>query len=80
MGARPAPGRGGGRGGGGGPAPLLISGLEWDVPDPAGVEQLRAQARAALGEAAAAAAWAEGQAMSLEQAVAEALADVPNAA
>ena len=65
---------------GAGPPPLLISGLEWDVPDPAGVEQLRAQARAALGEAAAAAAWAEGQAMPLEQVVAEALADVPNAA
>ena len=38
------------------------------------------RARAALGEAGYAAAWAQGQAMSLEQAVAYALADAPDAA
>jgi predicted ATPase/class 3 adenylate cyclase len=39
-----------------------------------------APARAALGAAGAAAAWTEGQALSLEQAVADALADAPDPA
>ena len=38
-------------------------------------ERTVAEGRAALGEAAFAAAWAEGRAMSLEQAVAYALSD-----
>jgi hypothetical protein len=42
-------------------------------------EAALAGARAALGEAAFAAAWAEGQAMTLEEAVAEALAEDMNA-
>jgi predicted ATPase/class 3 adenylate cyclase len=40
-------------------------------------EQARTATRAALGEAVFAAAWAEGEALTLEEAVAEALADEP---
>jgi hypothetical protein len=50
------------------------------LPGLAGVEQVRAQARAALGEPASAAAWAAGEAMTLEQAVVDALADAPDTA
>jgi hypothetical protein len=46
-------------------APWFVERYEQDV----------AAARAARGEAAFAAAWAEGQAMTLEQAVADALGD-----
>jgi hypothetical protein len=53
--------------------------LVYGLPDPAGVEPVRAQARSALGDPAFAAAWAEGQELSLEQAVAYALEDAPEA-
>jgi hypothetical protein len=52
---------------------LTLGGL----PDLAGAAQVRAQAWPALGGRAFAAAWAEGQALSLEQAVASALEDAP---
>jgi non-specific serine/threonine protein kinase len=58
------------------PSPL-VEVLEWGLPDPAGVAQVRARARSALGGPAFAVAWAAGQAMPLEQAVADALADAP---
>jgi transcriptional regulator with XRE-family HTH domain len=48
-------------------------GAPLSVPDLTEMEQAVAEARAALGEAAWAAAFAEGQALSLEQAIAEAL-------
>jgi hypothetical protein len=50
----------------------------WGLPDPAAVEPVRAHAWAALGDSAAAAAWAEGQALTLEEAVAHALEDAPD--
>ena len=65
---------------GAGPPRPLIDALEWGLPGLAGVEQVRAQARAALGEPASAAAWAAGEAMTLEQAVVDALADAPDTA
>jgi non-specific serine/threonine protein kinase len=43
----------------------------------AAVERTTATARAALGEAAFAAAWAAGEGLSLEEAIADALTDVP---
>lgn len=51
-------------------------GVQLPVGRRANVERTTAVARAALGEADFTAAWAAGQAMSLEQAIAEALADV----
>ena len=53
------------------------SGVAW--LNPPGLEQVRARARAVLGDPAAAAAWAAGRAMSLDQAVAYALEDAPEA-
>jgi non-specific serine/threonine protein kinase len=59
------------------PAPPVAGGL---APARADVQQVRAQARGALGEAAAAAGWAAGRAMSLDQAIASALEDAPDSA
>ena len=53
------------------------SGVAW--LDPPGLEQVRARAGVALGDPAAAAAWAAGRAMSLDQAVAYALEGAPEA-
>jgi len=51
----------------------------WLVPVQAYLEEALATARQELGEPAAAAAWAEGQTMTPEQAVADALQDAPDA-
>jgi hypothetical protein len=58
-------------------SPPLVAVREWGLPDPASVEQVLAQARPALGGPAFAVAWAAGRALSLEQAVADALEEAP---
>jgi hypothetical protein len=59
--------------GGAAQAAREVLGLPLEPYEQAGQEQARAALRAALGEERFAVAWAEGQALSVEQALAEAL-------